>query len=386
MVMHNGEEMPIDEVANRIRIEQLDPKWKENKERLDARRTQAALLQQGADVSASLRELANARTDMFGNDLDEDARKLQEDAERARRKEKERVIWDGHTASKETTLNKFAQQSNLDEQIAAIHKKAGVATVENTAGPIGPGPAAFPKPAPPQAEQGPTGTISALPQPPSSLPPIPTAAMGSYSSLPAPPSAPSAALPPSIHPSRMAAMQLPDLALGGATGGAPYSMPPYGAPPPPPPGMPMMGMQGAGFAPPPPPSQQQQQQQPVGGTRPREEDGQDGPDAKRARTDGQPVSEAEWLAHNPYPITLSIQLPTVAGKPELDGSVISLSQVGLNLTVGVLRERIQEATKTTLPLSKMRLDTAAGKVLNNKSTLASINLATGDTLTLNIRK
>lgn len=378
MVMHNGEEMPIDEVANRIRIEQLDPKWKENKERLDARRTQAALLQQGADVSASLRELANARTDMFGNDLDEDARKLQEDAERARRKEKERVIWDGHTASKETTLNKFAQQSNLDEQIAAIHKKAGVATVENAAGPVGPGPAAFPKPAPTtQTEQG--GTISAGPQPPSFLPPIPAAPMGSYTGLPAPPSAPSAALPPAIHPSRMAAMQLPDLALGGATGGAPYGMPAYGQPPPPPPGMPMMGMQGAGFAPPPPLQQ-------AGGTRPREEDGQEGPDAKRARTDGQPVSEAEWLAHNPYPITLSIQLPTVAGKPELDGSILSLSQIGLNLTVGVLRERIQEATKTTLPLSKMRLDTAAGKVLNNKSTLASINLATGDTLTLNIRK
>lgn len=375
MVMHNGEEMPIDEVANRIRIEQLDPKWKENKERLDARRTQAALLQQGADVSASLRELANARTDMFGNDLDEDARKLQEDAERARRKEKERVIWDGHTASKETTLNKFAQQSNLDEQIAAIHKKAGVATVENTAGPVGPGPAAFPKPAP--AEQGPAGTISALPQPPSSLPPNP---MGSYSSLPAPPSVPSAALPPAIHPSRMAAMQLPDLALGGASGGSPYGMPGYGAPPPPPPpGMPGYGMPAGGFAPPPPPQQ-------YGATRPREEDGQEGPDAKRARVDGQVVSEAEWLAYNPYPITLSIQLPTVAGKPELDGSVLSLSQIGLHLTVGVLRERIQEATKTTLPLSKMRLDTAAGKVLNNKSTLASINLASGDTLTLNIRK
>lgn len=65
---------------------------------------------------------------------------------------------------------------------------------------------------------------------------------------------------------------------------------------------------------------------------------------------------------------------------------LTLNAIGLNMTVGVLRERIQEATKTTLPLSKMRLDTAVGKVLNNKSSLASVNLASGDTVSLNIRK
>lgn len=126
-IMHNGQAIPVDEIAEHLRIELLDPKWKENKEKLDHRRTQASLLQQGADVSASLRDLANARTDMFGSELDEDARKLQEDAERARRKEKERVIWDGHTASKETTLNKFQAGANFDEQIAAIHRAKGLA-------------------------------------------------------------------------------------------------------------------------------------------------------------------------------------------------------------------------------------------------------------------
>lgn len=77
-------------------------------------------------MSASLRELARSRTDMFGTDQDEETRKLQEDEERAKRREKEKVIWDGHTSSKAATLDKFQHSSNLDDQIAAIHKAAGL--------------------------------------------------------------------------------------------------------------------------------------------------------------------------------------------------------------------------------------------------------------------
>lgn len=57
-------------------------------------------------------------------------------------------------------------------------------------------------------------------------------------------------------------------------------------------------------------------------------------------------------------------------------------------TIALLREKIQEATKTTLPLSKMRLDLPppSNKVLNNKQTLASVNLKSGDGLVLAVRK
>jgi splicing factor 3A subunit 1 len=63
---------------------------------------------------------------MFGTDKDEETRKLEEDEERARRREKEKVIWDGHTSSKAATLDKFQNSGNMDDQIAAIHKAAGL--------------------------------------------------------------------------------------------------------------------------------------------------------------------------------------------------------------------------------------------------------------------
>lgn len=128
-------------------------------------------------------------------------------------------------------------------------------------------------------------------------------------------------------------------------------------------------------------------------TRPREEDGEGeaGPDAKRTKieklADGMYHPEADWIAAHPYPAAINIQLPSnVAGKPELDGSVITLPPLGLKTTIGELRSKIQEQVKTTVALAKMRLDLQGGKVLNNKSTLAELNLAAGDTLVLGLRK
>jgi len=49
---------------------------------------------------------------------------------RGRRKrserEREKVVWDGHTASKANTLDKFSTNVNFDEQIAATHRSKGL--------------------------------------------------------------------------------------------------------------------------------------------------------------------------------------------------------------------------------------------------------------------
>lgn len=63
---------------------------------------------------------------MFGTDTDEDKRKRQEEEDLARRREKERIIWDGHTSSKHTTVEKFQTGANLDQQIEAIHRAKGL--------------------------------------------------------------------------------------------------------------------------------------------------------------------------------------------------------------------------------------------------------------------
>lgn len=140
-----GQLVPESELAEHRRIELLDPKWKSQRDALEMRRAQASELQGGmctckisdsvllsrgfigANVVTSLRDLARTRTDIFGAEAEEEARKKEAAEEQARRREREKVVWDGHTASKAGTLDKFQSNANLEEQIAAIHKaKLGI--------------------------------------------------------------------------------------------------------------------------------------------------------------------------------------------------------------------------------------------------------------------
>ena len=122
-----GQQIPVDEWDEHIRIELLDPKWKSQRDALEARKAQASELQRGADVVGSLKSLARTRVDIFGAEVDERNRRREEEEERERRKEREKVVWDGHTASKANTLDKFSTNVNFDEQIAAIHRAKGLA-------------------------------------------------------------------------------------------------------------------------------------------------------------------------------------------------------------------------------------------------------------------
>ena len=121
-----NQSIPENELSEHIRIELLDPKWKEQKRVLDMRRSQAQQLQQGADVSSSLRNLANARTDLFGDEIDEVERRRREEEEKTRRREREKIIWDGHTASASKTETTFQTQFNLDDQIKKMHSRMGL--------------------------------------------------------------------------------------------------------------------------------------------------------------------------------------------------------------------------------------------------------------------
>lgn len=116
----------MDELQEHMRIELLDPKWKEKRDALEARKAQASELQRGANVVSSLKNLARTRVDIFGAEADEEKRKKEEEEERLRRREREKAVWDGHTASKASTLDKFSTNVNFDEQIAAIHRAKGL--------------------------------------------------------------------------------------------------------------------------------------------------------------------------------------------------------------------------------------------------------------------
>ena len=121
-----GQQIPVDELQEHMRIELLDPKWKSQRDALEARKAQASELQRGANVVSSLKNLARTRVDIFGAEADEEKRKKEEEEERLRRREREKVVWDGHTASKANTLDKYSTNVNFDEQIAAIHRAKGL--------------------------------------------------------------------------------------------------------------------------------------------------------------------------------------------------------------------------------------------------------------------
>ena len=121
-----GQQIAVDELQEHMRIELLNPKWKEQRDTMEARKAQASELQSGANVVSSLKNLARTRVDIFGAEVDEERRKREEEEEKERRKEREKAVWDGHTASKANTLDKYSTNVNFDEQIAAIHRAKGL--------------------------------------------------------------------------------------------------------------------------------------------------------------------------------------------------------------------------------------------------------------------
>ncbi|KAJ3476340.1 hypothetical protein NLI96_g11220 [Meripilus lineatus] len=87
-----GQQIPVDELQEHMRIELLDPRWKSQRDALEARKAQASELQRGANVVSSLKNLARTRVDIFGAEEDEEKRKKEEEEERLRRREREKVI------------------------------------------------------------------------------------------------------------------------------------------------------------------------------------------------------------------------------------------------------------------------------------------------------
>ncbi|KAL8286882.1 hypothetical protein RQP46_003888 [Phenoliferia psychrophenolica] len=351
----NGQQVPVEEFADHVRIELLDPKWKEAQRQSEVNRSSANLLPQGTDVSSSIRALALHRPDIFGTADDAEERKRQEEL-KAKSKAREAEVWDGHTASKDGTQARFQQGANLDEQIEALHRAKGLIDANNGEPRIGPSAPA------PQAPEQPKSFIPALSG--ASISAAPQANLtnpyaGYQQQQPAGYGAPmqnyqqQQPLPPT------------PFSAGPAIAGLP-ARPPVANP-----GEPL----------PPAPAS-------FSAGRPAD-DGPDGePSAKRQRVpdrvDGTYYPEEEWLASHPNPITIMIQLPDYPAKPEwgCNGTIIAIDQVPLTLLVGGLRDRI--TMKCGLPIGKQKL-MFKSRILANSTTLASLNFDEGDEITVQIK-
>ncbi|KAL3956982.1 hypothetical protein ACCO45_009828 [Purpureocillium lilacinum] len=111
------QQIPINELDEHMRIELLDPHWKEQKARAEARYAHANVSH--ADVANNLKRLASQRSDVFdpvtGQAISED--------ELARRKKAAMNSFDGNPEGKSQAHMDHLQSFNVEEQIRAIHQK-----------------------------------------------------------------------------------------------------------------------------------------------------------------------------------------------------------------------------------------------------------------------
>lgn len=106
-----------------MRIGLLDPRWVEQRDKMLEKVREEQVYAPGSAIEASLKQLAERRTDIFGVGDEEAAigKKLGEEE-----RKDERVTWDGHTSSVEAATRAAARNVSLEDQIHQIHKVKGL--------------------------------------------------------------------------------------------------------------------------------------------------------------------------------------------------------------------------------------------------------------------
>lgn len=121
-----GEEVPLDDMAEHVRFELLNPQYREQRQQLEAKKAQQNQLQAGADPSYYLKQLASARTDIFGDKEDEDARFKREAEQRRLAKDKDKITWDGHARSRDAARDLHARNTALEQDMNKLSQKPRV--------------------------------------------------------------------------------------------------------------------------------------------------------------------------------------------------------------------------------------------------------------------
>ncbi|RID57629.1 hypothetical protein BRARA_F00990 [Brassica rapa] len=356
-----GELIPISEMSEHMRISLIDPKFKEQKDRMFAKIRETTLAQDD-EIAKNIVGLARLRPDIFGTTEEEVSNAVKAEIEKKKDEQPSQVIWDGHTGSIGRTANQaLAQNANGEEQYGDPNSF--------------PGPAALPPPRP---------GVPII----RSLPPPPNLALN----LPRPP--PSVQYPGPPRPLGVPMMQpmhpQHQLSMPGPPGHQPMMMnrPPqmqHGMPVPPPPGSQFAHLQvPRPYGQLPPTMHEMMQPPPMHGMPPPPPHEEapplpEEPEPKRQKFDESAlVPEEQFLAQHPGPATIRVSVPNVD-----DGQVIEITVHSLSENVGSLKEKI--AGETQIPANKQKLSGKAGFLKDNLS-LAHYNVGAGEMLTLSLRE
>jgi len=378
-----GEQIPAEKIQEHMRIGLLDPKWIEQRDRaLAERREQEEVYAQGSAISDQLKDLAARRTDIFGSGAEETqiGKKIGEED----KKEKAKVIWDGHSASMEKVSQKARENITIEDQIAVIHKVQGLVADDEKEkiGPampkLPPEPVPLPKvtapsgvqsssvavPPPPPSTAA-TSTTSAPSVPPMSKPPLPPV-QPAPSSAAAPAKVPMPNVLPVPVPPGMVMMAQPTPQGQGVLGPRPPLAVPPVVRPPFMPGIPMPPVMQPVIPPPIKPT-------PPAPTRPHPDTAatDDEPPSKRSRTEDQLVPEHDFLTQHKGPVTFQVQVPNMLDKSEwkLGGQSFSIT-LPLTDTVSVIKAKMFDELGMPAGKQKLQLD---GMFMKDSNTLAYYN-------------
>lgn len=353
-----GEKIPASKVAEHMRIGLLDPRWVEQRDKHTVEKiNQDTVYAAGTAIEASLKQLAERRTDIFGVGDEETVigKKLGEEET----KKDDRVTWDGHTSSVEAATRAARANITLEDQIHQIHKVKGLLPDEEKEK-IGPKPVS---------------------NKPISVPPLShQASIKGHSQLG------HHVVSHHHHQSQQSSQQQthPQPSPHNMPPSAPVMMMPMRPPPPmlapPYPVSGYMPIQSGG----PPqmpsvPNIMDQAMMPLPLMSVDEE-----PPNKKIRSEDNLIPEEEFISKHKSPITIQIQIPNVVDKSEwkLNGQTIAFS-LSLADTVSNLKAKIQD--ETGMPPAKQKIS-YEGMFFKDSNTMAFYNLLSGATIHLQIKE
>jgi splicing factor 3A subunit 1 len=343
--------IPVHQLEEHMRIQLLDPKWKEELKRFQDKQTGftgSLGATEGDTIAESLKLFAKKRGDIFGQSTgagSDSARKIAEAQmmEQQQYQASSSLQWDGRAGSAASVLQQRDDLAAIQGPSAAgVYSAYNVGTVSTAQGP----------------------TLAPPPPPPSmAMPPMPP--MPGMPGMPAPPLPPMPMLPP----------------VGLA--------PPLGVPLAPP--LPPMHPSLAGAVPPMAPlplAASAAMTVVVSGAPSTENDGR--PQAKRSRVgddadagataSGPLISAEEFAAKYPGPITLHVVIPHDASSShwQFNGQTVQLSLPhGVSATVKDVKELLAAQHLANMPTNKLQLRSPAIGFWKDTSTLASLNIAGG---------
>lgn len=394
-----GTKISASKVQEHMRIGLLDPRWVEQRDKnVKDKMNMESVYAPGAAIEASLKQLAERRTDIFGIGDEETAigKKIGEEDI----KKDDKITWDGHTSSVEAATRAARANITIEDQIHQIHKVKGLLPDEEKEK-IGPKPVISEAstsinntPVPNSSSGGVSvGLLPTPPLPPSAAIPVkaPLPALPKQPPLPpvspaVPPAPPTTKPPLPPPPPTMPAPPLPPAPPVILPGGpvpplpnrpplimtpqaSPYSMLPPGGTQMPPPPSPFLDFTSK--------SHLQHGKHPG-------DKSDDEPVFKKLRTEDSLEPEEQYLAKVQGPITFKIMCPAMPEKAEwkLTGQTIELT-LPLTDSVAAVKAKIHELTN--MPPGKQKIN-SDGLFLKDSNSLAYYNVSPTSNIHLQLKE